>query len=117
MATTKDERKCFCCEKIYHYCGHGCKDDNPNEPWRFLFHDENCKKVYELWQAYRGKEITEDSLREKLNSMNIKAILASNSMISQDFKKILDEKKEVKKAPVTKKKKDDDLLVHQIVNK
>ena len=114
MATTEKDRNCFCCGKTYHYCGHGCKDDNPNEPWRFLFDNENCKVAYDLWQSWRGKEISEDELRDILVKMNLKDILASNTMVSKDFKKILGSDKKYAKKQT---KRYEEVVEHKVEEK
>ena len=111
MNSPKHERKCFCCGEIYYYCGQGCKGDAPNEPWRMLFHDENCKAAYELWQSYRGKEISEADLKKVLENMDLTKILASDTALAKDFKDILKTEDKSAAKKTTKKKKDDDMLV------
>ena len=85
------ERTCFVCKTKYQYCAHGCRDYNPNEPWRYLFHDYKCRDIYEIWQQYRGKEITKEQAKELLSAFEgIDEIIASNSPVTSEIKEIFD---------------------------
>lgn len=88
------ERKCFCCGASYKFCGQGCRDEHPNETWRFLFDNENCKSVYEIWQSVRGNEISKSDAAKIFRTMNIDKVLAADTIVSKDIKQILDENKE-----------------------
>ena len=88
MAVT---RTCFACGRTYEFCGQNCKGEDASETWRFLFDNKNCLHAYELWQSYRGKEITKEEYKNSLNNMNLKDILASDTMVSKDFNSILNE--------------------------
>lgn len=86
MASHK--RICFCCSKEYEYC-HTCNNHKVEPEWKMLFHDGNCKAAYDIWQAYRGNEIDNDTLVRTLRSMDLSKILAADTLVSKDFKKIL----------------------------
>ena len=90
------ERKCFCCGAEYKYCGQGCAGEDPRETWRFLFDSENCRDVYEIWQSVRGNEISRSDAAKVFKSMNIKKIVAADTMVSKDIKQILKENEEDK---------------------
>ena len=57
-------RKCFICGQSYEYCPN-C--NNAAEPWKFLYDTEECVEVAEVWYAYRGKEITKEEAKAKLD--------------------------------------------------
>lgn len=89
------ERICFCCGKVYQYCP-SCKGYDPNKTWMFLVHDENCLDVYNVWQQYRGKEISKEEAAKVLKALDITNILASKSPVVPVLKEILDIKDEPK---------------------
>jgi len=82
------ERTCFCCMTKYEYC-HSCKDYNPVETWRYLYHDQNCKMIGDIWFAYRGKEISKEDARAALKSFDLSKILKSGSPVVPELKEIL----------------------------
>ena len=91
------ERICFCCGKKYKYCN-TCGDYDPDKTWMFLVHDEKCLDVYNIWQQYRGKEITKEEAAKVLKALDVTEILKSNTMVVPILKEILDIKDEPKKA-------------------
>lgn len=90
------ERICFCCGKKYKYCN-TCGDYDPDKTWMFLVHDEKCLDVYNVWQQYRGKEITKEEAAKVLKALDVTEILKSNTMVVPVLKEILDIKDEPKK--------------------
>lgn len=94
----KKIRKCAMCGTEYEYCSH-CRDYNPNETWRYLYHDENCKAVGELWFAYKGKEISKEDTKKALQSYKLDGILAYDSIAVKELKDILGIKEEKVEEP------------------
>jgi len=41
-------RTCLVCGAKYKYCN-SCGDYNPEETWRFLFDNEKCHDIYDIW--------------------------------------------------------------------
>lgn len=97
------DRICLCCGKVYQYCP-SCKDYDPNKTWMFLVHDENCLDVYNVWQQYRGKEISKEDAAKVLKALNITDILKSKSPVVPVLKEILD----IKDEPKVEEKKEDE---------
>ena len=60
------ERICKWCGTEYRYCAH-CNEFNSQETWRYAYHDEVCRKLGNLWFAYRGNEISETKFKEELD--------------------------------------------------
>lgn len=83
------EKKCFICGKIYSYCPH-CKDANPEESWKILFHDEKCRDISRIWYAYRGKEITKEEAKESMSVLkpNIDDTLNYDSVPAKEIQEI-----------------------------
>ena len=96
------KRKCMICGKEYEYCGQGCADYNADEPWRYLFHNEQCRDIYDVWQSYRGKQMQKSEAANILGAIDLKEVLNSGSVVVNDIKEILDIKEE-KKINVEKK--------------
>ena len=97
------ERVCFCCGTHYYYCGNNCKDYDPNKTWMYLVHDEKCLDVYNVWQQYRGKEISKEDAAKVLNVLDVSDILKSKSPVVPVLKEILDIKDEVKEKIIDEK--------------
>lgn len=83
------ERNCMMCGTEYKYCSH-CDEYNSNETWRYLYHDENCKAIGEIWYAYRGNEITKEQAKEKMGEYpeNIAKILKHHSIAANEIRDI-----------------------------
>jgi len=97
------ERICLCCGKVYQYCP-SCQGYDPNKTWMFLVHDENCLDVYNVWQQYRGKEISKEDAAKVLKALNVTDILKSKSPVVPVLKEILD----IKDEPKVEEKKEDE---------
>ena len=91
-------RVCYCCGKIYQYCPN-CSGYDPNKTYMFLVHDEKCNEVYNICNAYKGKELTREEAAKALKALNVDYILkAEKSAVKALVKEILD----VKDAPAPK---------------
>ena len=49
----KHARNCSICGVEYSYCP-DCDAYKDYPRWMFLFHDENCKKIWEVYNAYNA---------------------------------------------------------------
>ena len=58
-------RTCMICGTRYEYCSH-CNHEEPS--WKFLYHDENCKEIGNIWYAYRGNEISKADAKKAMNA-------------------------------------------------
>lgn len=61
----KPNRKCIICGERYVYCP-TCRDSRPDEPWRNIYDSEDCMAVANIWYAYRGKEISKEDAKKKI---------------------------------------------------
>lgn len=90
------ERICGVCMCHYKYCGN-CEDFDPNKTWMYLVHDERCLDVYNIWQQYRGKEMSKEDAAKALKALRVEDdIIKTKSMVVPVLKEILDIKDEVK---------------------
>lgn len=90
----KVNKKCAVCGTAYHYCT-GCKEDINMPRWKFLFHDENCKNIYDIINSYKTNEITKEQAKSRLGKLELPDIVSG-------FKATVDE------IVGTKKKKEED---------
>ena len=90
------EKKCFICGKTYTYCPH-CKDANPEESWKILFHDDKCRDISRIWYAYRGKEISKEEAKESMGVLkpNIDDALNYDSVPAKEIQEIFGVNKKV----------------------
>ena len=82
----KHERECQLCGEKYSYCPN-CADYNDSPRWMFLFHDENCKKIYDVVNAYRTETMSADAAKAKLMKLD----LSKRDSFASKFKKIISE--------------------------
>lgn len=97
-------RKCMMCGKKYEWCIN-CGDRHPEETWRYLYHDENCMKISNIWYAYRGKEISKEEAKKQMDKYqdNINDILKNDSIPAMEIRDIYgvkEEKVDVEEVPV-----------------
>ena len=71
----KANRTCVVCGEQYHYCNN-CHVEEPT--WRTIFHDENCKKIFETINQQYFEHISEDEAVQALMNCNL-AVLESES--------------------------------------
>ena len=87
------ERTCMICGAKYKFCNQ-CKE-NAHEPgWKILYHDENCKKIGDLWYAYRGNAISKEDARKAMSQYkpNIdKALEYDKTVAAKEIKAIFED--------------------------
>jgi len=98
---TKNNKKCLCCSEIYTFCLHCSEFDNLPR-WMNIFHNENCKNLFNITNDYKAGSITAEeakvafskcdlSYRYKLNKSILDAI---NEVNRSSKKKAVKEKKQ-----------------------
>ena len=70
----RDERTCQVCGTHYSYCP-SCKRYNHLPRWMFMFHDENCKKIWEVVNDYRAGSKTADKAKRELEKLDLSHIV------------------------------------------
>lgn len=91
------ERTCFICGLHYHWCS-SCHDFDPEESWKYLFHDKDCLKISRIWYAYRGNEISKEEAKreiEKFPKDLLNNIMTHTSVAAEEIQKILESDKKV----------------------
>lgn len=77
-------RTCWVCQQKYAYCP-SCSRDYLKPTWMIMFHDENCKDIFETLQSYSVGEITVDEAREILKGLD----LSQKNSFRDDSKKVI----------------------------
>lgn len=88
----KLNRTCFVCGKKHSYCP-SCYEDRLLETWHIMFHDENCKKIFDIINQYFYKHINVDEAITQLEQCDLTNVESFNEDIKKDIKDILEQKK------------------------
>lgn len=96
MASTH-KRTCLLCGQTYSYC-HRCNEYKDEPTWKYLYHDENCKEVADIWHAYKGNELTKAQAKAKLKEHDLTEILKYHSFAINELKDIMAEDKKPAKS-------------------
>jgi len=97
-------RECLLCRKKYEYCY--CNMNSPEDKWKMLFHDNNCRTIYNTLQKYSTKEITVKEAIAILDKCDLTVVENAAESVKKDLAIILAQKEEVKPVeskPVTEK--------------
>lgn len=86
------ERACMICGRHYKFCHH-CKEFEQEPKWKYLYHDEKCKQIGDIWYAYRGGEISKENAKKALSKLkpNIDdALKYTGTIASNEIRDIFD---------------------------
>lgn len=86
------ERTCMICGRHYKFCHH-CKEYEQEPKWKYLYHDEKCKQIGDIWFAFRGNEISKEDARKALSKLtpNIDVALKyTGTIASNEIRAIFD---------------------------
>ena len=62
------KRKCIVCGSLYDYCPN-CSNEQPR--WRFLFDTKNCNDIWEVFNAYRTKQVDAAQAEKDLRQLDL----------------------------------------------
>ena len=107
--STKNNRTCCICRKVYTYCP-VCNSEDYNKPtWYFIFHDENCKKIYEVCTDYRDKRISPKEAFDRLSKLDLSDLDNFEKVTKQQIEEIISSQKSTTKSTTSKSKKIDNV--------
>ena len=65
-----NNRRCIVCSVAYKFCN-SCVEFKHLEPWHNIFHDNNCREIYNAVSAYIGKEKTKEETKARLDKCDL----------------------------------------------
>lgn len=92
-------RECLLCHQKYERCY--CDEKNISERWKMLFHDNNCRIIFNTLQRYSTKEITAKEAIKVLETCDLSVMENATESVKKDLAAIMAQKEEVK--PVVEK--------------
>ena len=105
MAQTN--RICKTCGKEYFFCTH-CEKSLNSPQWMLMWHDENCKKVFEIASDYVQGRLSKSNAKEALSKCDLKVYYTFKENIRNIIDDIMTEEKvlepQVEKEVTTTKK-------------
>ena len=89
------ERVCMMCGRHYKFCKH-CREYEHEPGWKYLYHDEKCKAIGDLWYAYRGNEISKAEAKKAMSTFkpNIDDVLKYTTIAANEIREIFDVKED-----------------------
>jgi hypothetical protein len=66
----KNNKKCIVCGEIYTYCS-GCSEFDHFPRWMGIYHEENCKNIFDITSRYLHEQISKEEAKEKLVKCNL----------------------------------------------
>lgn len=66
----RNNKTCIVCGKVYTFCN-SCNEDRMKPAWMGIYHNENCKKLFETATDYLSKDINKDEARDRFNSCDL----------------------------------------------
>ena len=65
-----NNRKCICCSTEYRYCN-SCNEDKTKPVWYTIYHNENCKDIFNAASDYLAGAITKEEARHKFDACDL----------------------------------------------
>ena len=88
-------RKCVLCGKEYEFCP-TCNKDKHKPLWYKLYHDENCKSIFEALNNYNFELATKEEAKEILAKCDLSIEL--NDRYMHEINSIMEEPKKSKQS-------------------
>ena len=66
----KNNRKCICCSTEYRYCN-SCSEDRTKPAWYAIYHNENCKDIFNTASDYLAGAITKEDAKQKFDACDL----------------------------------------------
>lgn len=73
-------RTCKTCGKEYFYCSH-CNKSLNSPQWMLMWHEQNCKNVFEIVSDYAQGRIQKNEAKKQLEYCNLKNFYTYNEKI------------------------------------
>ena len=66
----RNNKKCIVCGTAYTFCNN-CGDYSHLPRWKAIYHEENCKNIFEVASDYLAGDITKDEALEKFDACDL----------------------------------------------
>ena len=83
---TKNNKKCIVCGTKYTYCSN-CAEFANVAIWHNLYHDENCKEIFEIAVDFNSGNLDKNIARERIEKCN----LSNKKLFHKSILKAIDE--------------------------
>lgn len=93
----KHERACSVCGEHYSYCPN-CSAYASLPRWMFLFHDENCLKIWQTINSFKTGNMDAAQAKEALEELDLSKRSNFNKAVKADISKIFSEANKMKQA-------------------
>ena len=87
-------RVCKTCGKKYFYCSN-CDKKNNSPEWMLMWHDENCKNIFEAVSLYIQKKISKEDANKRLQKCDLKVLYSFPDKIRGIIEEIIAEEKPI----------------------
>lgn len=91
----KNNRKCICCSVEYRYCN-TCNEDKMKPVWHTIYHNENCKDIFNTASDYLAGAITKEEARQKFDACDLSYKNKLHNKIVEAINAVYDVKVEIK---------------------
>lgn len=97
-------RKCVLCGKEYKFCP-TCNNDKHKPLWHKLYHDENCKNIFDALNNYNFELATKEETKEMLSKCDLTLELSEhyrneiNAIMAEPKKSKQSKKVEIEEEP------------------
>lgn len=66
----KDNKICLCCGIRYTYCP-SCSEFKSKPRWMTMFHNENCKELFDTTTSYNAGSISAEEARDRFDKCDL----------------------------------------------
>lgn len=66
----KNNKICICCKSTYTFCP-SCAESKNLEMWRNIYHNENCKNIFNTASDYLAGAITKEEAKQKFDACDL----------------------------------------------
>ena len=87
MMTRKNNKTCICCQTKYTFCPN-CSDFDHLPRWMTIFHDANCREIFNTLMYYNSNDITEEEAKTILDKCDLSKKETFAKKIKEDIDKI-----------------------------
>lgn len=85
-------RICKTCGKEYFFCAH-CEKSLNSPQWMLLWHDDNCKRVFEIVSDYAQGRLPKMVAKAELNKCNLRVLYTFKENIRNIIEDIMEDEK------------------------